>query len=101
MRILVVEDDPDLARQLAGALENAGYAVDIANDGEGLSALFFDVFGDCFNFAYCAGTADNLGTKFSESFRCGGPNTASGSGDNSYALIEGQGLTRTFCSPKL
>ncbi len=34
MRILVVEDDPDLRRQLAGALSQAGYAVDLAADGE-------------------------------------------------------------------
>jgi two-component system, OmpR family, response regulator len=34
MRILVVEDDPDLNRQLAQALGDAGYAVDKAFDGE-------------------------------------------------------------------
>ncbi|MBL4875082.1 MAG: response regulator transcription factor [Cohaesibacteraceae bacterium] len=34
MRILVVEDDPDLNRQLKEALEDAGYVVDCANDGE-------------------------------------------------------------------
>jgi len=34
MRILVVEDDPDLRRQLVAALEDAGYAVDAAKDGE-------------------------------------------------------------------
>ena len=34
MRILVVEDDPDLGRQLSEALEQAGYAVDLAPDGE-------------------------------------------------------------------
>lgn len=34
MRILVVEDDPDLSRQLSEALKDAGYAVDVANDGE-------------------------------------------------------------------
>jgi len=34
MRILVVEDDPDLARQLKQALGDAGYAVDSAPDGE-------------------------------------------------------------------
>ena len=34
MRILVVEDDPDLSRQLKDALADVGYAVDIANDGE-------------------------------------------------------------------
>ncbi len=34
MRVLVVEDDPDLGRQLAGALSDAGYAVDRASDGE-------------------------------------------------------------------
>ena len=34
MRILVVEDDPDLNRQLTNALGEAGYAVDTATDGE-------------------------------------------------------------------
>jgi len=34
MRLLVVEDDPKLAGQLAAALKDAGYAVDIARDGE-------------------------------------------------------------------
>jgi len=34
MRLLLVEDDPDLARQLAAALDEAGYAVDVAHDGE-------------------------------------------------------------------
>ena len=34
MRLLLVEDDRDLNRQLAGALEKAGYAVDRAYDGE-------------------------------------------------------------------
>ncbi|MEL6287243.1 MAG: response regulator transcription factor [Pseudomonadota bacterium] len=34
MRLLVVEDDPDLNRQLAEALGDAGYAVDTAFDGE-------------------------------------------------------------------
>lgn len=34
MRILVVEDDPDLSRQLKEALTDVGYAVDIAGDGE-------------------------------------------------------------------
>ncbi|MBV1705844.1 MAG: response regulator transcription factor [Hyphomicrobiales bacterium] len=34
MRLLVVEDDRDLNRQLVGALEQAGYAVDKAFDGE-------------------------------------------------------------------
>ncbi len=34
MRILVVEDDRDLNRQLVSALEDAGYAVDRAFDGE-------------------------------------------------------------------
>ena len=34
MRILVVEDDPELNRQLSEALEQAGYAVDTALDGE-------------------------------------------------------------------
>lgn len=33
MRALVVEDDADLARQLTGALSDAGYAVDAADDG--------------------------------------------------------------------
>lgn len=34
MRILIVEDDEDLARQLQGALEDAGYTFDYAADGE-------------------------------------------------------------------
>jgi two-component system OmpR family response regulator len=34
MRLLVVEDDRDLNRQLVSALEGAGYAVDRAYDGE-------------------------------------------------------------------
>ena len=34
MRVLVVEDDEDLARQLAETLKDAGYAVDLAQDGE-------------------------------------------------------------------
>jgi two-component system OmpR family response regulator len=34
MRLLVVEDDPDLNRQLVSALTEAGYAVDKATDGE-------------------------------------------------------------------
>ena len=34
MRVLVVEDEPNLSRQLKTALEGAGYAVDTAADGE-------------------------------------------------------------------
>ncbi|MGE3302977.1 MAG: response regulator transcription factor [Hyphomonadaceae bacterium] len=34
MRVLVIEDEPDLRRQLARALGDAGYAVDEASDGE-------------------------------------------------------------------
>jgi two-component system OmpR family response regulator len=34
LRLLVVEDDPDLNRQLVTALSEAGYAVDSAHDGE-------------------------------------------------------------------
>ncbi|MGX1196905.1 response regulator [Parvibaculum sp. MBR-TMA-1.3b-4.2] len=34
MRLLVVEDDPDLKRQLVSALQEAGYVVDSATDGE-------------------------------------------------------------------
>jgi len=34
MRILLVEDEPDLLRSLAQALREEGYAVDTANDGE-------------------------------------------------------------------
>ncbi|MGB9142180.1 MAG: response regulator, partial [Aestuariivirga sp.] len=34
MRILVVEDDPDLNRQIVTALGDAGYVVDKAMDGE-------------------------------------------------------------------
>ena len=34
MRVLVVEDDPDLSRQMQEALTGAGYVVDHAEDGE-------------------------------------------------------------------
>lgn len=34
MRVLVVEDDIELAAQIAKALGNAGYTVDVAHDGE-------------------------------------------------------------------
>ena len=34
MRLLVVEDDPDLLRQLTNTLRADGYAVDQAADGE-------------------------------------------------------------------
>ena len=34
MRLLVVEDDPDINRQLLTALQDAGYVVDSARDGE-------------------------------------------------------------------
>ena len=34
MRILIVEDDEDLSRQLKTAFKDAGYAVDVAKDGE-------------------------------------------------------------------
>lgn len=34
MRLLVVEDDPDLNRQLVSALQDAGYVADSASDGE-------------------------------------------------------------------
>ena len=34
MRILIVEDDADLSRQLKSAFKDAGYAVDVASDGE-------------------------------------------------------------------
>lgn len=34
MRILIVEDEPDLQGQVKRALEEAGYSVDVASDGE-------------------------------------------------------------------
>jgi two-component system OmpR family response regulator len=34
MRALIIEDDPDLNRQLADVLDHSGYAVDTAHDGE-------------------------------------------------------------------
>jgi two-component system OmpR family response regulator len=34
MRVLIVEDEPTLARQLRETLESAGYAIDVAEDGE-------------------------------------------------------------------
>ena len=39
MRILIVEDEPALARQLAAAIGDAGYAVDSAPDGERADVL--------------------------------------------------------------
>jgi two-component system, OmpR family, response regulator len=39
VRILLVEDDPDLSRQLKSALADAGYVVDHAPDGEEASFL--------------------------------------------------------------
>jgi two-component system OmpR family response regulator len=46
MRILIVEDEADLARGLRQALEEEGYSVDVARDGEGASrcagALAYD-----------------------------------------------------------
>jgi len=39
MRILLVEDDPDLQDSLAGILRDAGYAVDVS--GDGIEGLFF------------------------------------------------------------
>jgi len=34
MRVLIVEDDAELAKQIARALEGAGYTIDVAHDGE-------------------------------------------------------------------
>src|SRR3954471_8055424 len=34
MRVLIVEDEPSLGQQLKNALEGAGYAIDLATDGE-------------------------------------------------------------------
>ena len=34
MRVLIVEDEPTLGAQLRKTLEGAGYAVDLATDGE-------------------------------------------------------------------
>ena len=34
MRVLIVEDEPNLGRQLRATLEGAGYAIDLATDGE-------------------------------------------------------------------
>ncbi|MEP6784378.1 MAG: response regulator transcription factor [Sphingomonadales bacterium] len=34
MRLLIVEDEPTLGQQLKNTLENSGYAVDLATDGE-------------------------------------------------------------------
>jgi len=34
MRVLLVEDDPELVKQIAQALQAAGYSVDVATDGE-------------------------------------------------------------------
>ena len=42
MRVLVVEDEVSLAKQLTAALRRAGYAVDHAADGEGADLLGHD-----------------------------------------------------------
>jgi two-component system OmpR family response regulator len=42
MRVLVVEDEPSLAKQLTAALRHAGYAVDHAGDGERADLLGHD-----------------------------------------------------------
>ncbi len=34
MRVLIVEDEPNLGKQLKNTLEGAGYAIDLATDGE-------------------------------------------------------------------
>ena len=34
MRVLIVEDEPNLGQQLKTTLEGAGYAIDLATDGE-------------------------------------------------------------------
>ena len=34
MRVLVIEDEPEMADQVGGALRRAGFAVDVAHDGE-------------------------------------------------------------------
>ena len=34
MRVLIVEDEPNLGQQLKNTLEGAGYAIDLAVDGE-------------------------------------------------------------------
>ncbi|HZE48161.1 MAG TPA: hypothetical protein VE074_01290 [Jatrophihabitantaceae bacterium] len=39
MRILVVEDEPVLARHVADGLADAGFAVDVALDGPGAPIL--------------------------------------------------------------
>ena len=42
LRILIVEDEPVLSRQLAGAAGGAGYAVDCAADGEAADQMVHD-----------------------------------------------------------
>jgi len=42
MRILVVEDEPSLAKRLTATLRRAGYAVDLAADGENADILGHD-----------------------------------------------------------
>ena len=37
-RVLVIEDDPETARQVADCLIGGGYGVDLAGDGEGGSS---------------------------------------------------------------
>ena len=43
MRILIVEDEPTLGPQLKATLEGAGYAVDLATDGERAAKLVLEI----------------------------------------------------------
>jgi len=47
MRLLLIEDDNDLVRLLKKDLENAGFAVDVANEGVEAEFLGFEAIYDC------------------------------------------------------
>ena len=63
MRILVVEDEPDLLHSLAKSLREAGYAVDTAADGEDGLFKGTSIEGyDNVKQKFVSSWADNMGT---------------------------------------
>ena len=52
MRVLIVEDEPNLGRQLRSTLEGAGYAVDLATDGEDGHYLGPEFRGDTYRLKF-------------------------------------------------
>ena len=52
MRVLIVEDEPNLGRQLRSTLEGAGYAVDLATDGEDGDYLGPEFNGDTYRLKF-------------------------------------------------